>query len=44
MLVEEGLRRQDHSGGTEPALDGPFLDKGLLEGMEVSVLAQAFDG
>ena len=37
VLIEEGLGRERHAGCAEAALDGPVVDKGLLNGVECAV-------
>ena len=44
-LVERGRgRRHDHAGGAVAALEGLRVMEGLLDGMQLAVLGEAFDG
>ena len=42
--VQQAFRRHDLAGCTKSALQAIFLDKGLLDRMELTVLFQGFDG
>ena len=44
VLVQQRLGRHDHAGGAVAALGGGLLDEGLLDGVELVVVAQALDG
>jgi len=40
---EKSFYCHDHPGGAKAALEGLVLEKGLLHGVEIAVLRQAFD-
>ena len=44
MLLQKGIGAHDEAGGAEPALSGPLLGKGILDGMERAILRQPLDG
>ncbi len=43
ILIEQGFRAHDHTGGAIAALDRTFLDKSTLYGMQFLSLRKTFD-
>src|SRR5690606_40709716 len=44
IVLDEGNRRHDHTGGAVATLQAVFFPEGFLHGMELSVGRQSFDG
>ncbi len=44
VLIEKSEGAHDHARGTETALDGPVIDKGLLKGVKPLLIGKAFNG
>ena len=44
VFLEEGDTGHDHASGTKTALESVGVDEGLLDGVELAALFEAFDG